>query len=560
MKNINYILHKKWMLVLFMLPFIFIACNQDEILEEIPRDFLTTTNAYATLGGVDQAVIGLYSQARNWQSPANLHRGTDVSYDGESPGANRWLTNYPLSCTPQGGGIQNQVELFWSTIFRQIHMCNTVLDAIKRTDEAIWTGKETLKNRYIAEARFFRAFVYYKGVILYGDIPVITEPTTTAKVDFKRDPKADVFKLIEEDLLYATQNLPVPGSESEQGRLTQGAAWHMLVSAYLAQFQYQSAVDAASHVINDFGYSLMTARFGNQFEPFGSGDVYWDLFRYGNQDPSINKETIWTFQNEPLLAQGGGGPTTNNWNCRYFSWGKTPDGFDAFVPEFNDTLGRPVAYNRGTNLTFFYIWASDWNNDIRNAEHNIKRHFYFTNPQSAFFGKEISWKLYPAGARNIQKDTLNYIYPYYTKGFQPVVQATYYPSRGGNAENHADQYAMRLAETYLLRAEAYLGLGNTVAAAADINIVRNRANATPVTPDKVDLDYILDERVRELYMEEERLIVLMRLGKLIERVRRYCDNPLTPTANIQDHNNLLPIPQSQIDLNRDLKWEQNPGY
>lgn len=439
-------------------------------------------------------------------------------------------------------------------------MSNTVLAAIDKSDEAIWVGKETLKMRYIAEARFFRAFVYYKGVILYGAIPVLTEPTTTAKVDFNRDPKEDAYKLMEEDLIFCTVNLPVPGSESAEGRLTQGAAWHMLTSVYLAQFEYQLAVDAATHVIIDFGYHLMTERFGNQFEPFGSGDVYWDLFRYGNQNPAINKETIWTFQNEPLLAQGGGGPTTNNWNCRYFSWGKTPDGYNAFVKEFIDTLGRPVAYCRGTNLVFYYIWSSDWNNDIRNAKHNIKRHFYFDNPASAYNGKEISWKLYPAGTRNVQKDTLNYIYPYFTKGFQPVVQAEMYPARAGNAENHADQYAMRLAETYLLRAEAYLGLGDKTAAAADINVVRNRAHATPVSPDDVDIDYLLDERVRELYMEEERLIVLMRMGKLIERVRRYHDNPLTPAANIQDHNTVLPIPQSQIDLNRKVKWEQNPGY
>jgi hypothetical protein len=50
------------------------------------------------------------------------------------------------------------------------------------------------------------------------------------------------------------------------------------------------------------------------------------------------------------------------------------------------------------------------------------------------------------------------------------------------------------------------------------------------------------------------------MGKLIERTRRYNDNPLQPGANIQNHNNLWPIPQQQIDLNRDVKWEQNPGY
>jgi len=147
--------------------------------------------------------------------------------------------------------------------------------------------------------------------------------------------------------------------------------------------------------------------------------------------------------------------------------------------------------------------------------------------------------------------------------WEPVVEVQKYntnPSRGGGGTVHTDFYAMRLAETFLLRAEAYLGLGNKVAAADDINVVRSRAKAKPVLPADVDIDYILDERVRELYAEEMRMIILLRMNKLIERTRRYNDNPMQLGANIQDYNNLWPIPQQQLDLNRDVKWEQNPGY
>ena len=76
-----------------------------------------------------------------------------------------------------------------------------------------------------------------------------------------------------------------------------------------------------------------------------------------------------------------------------------------------------------------------------------------------------------------------------------------------------DQYVFRLAETYLLRAEAYLGNGDQVNAAADINMVRTRANAPEIDPSMVNIDYILDERIRELYYEELRLLTLTRLGK-----------------------------------------------
>ena len=97
-------------------------------------------------------------------------------------------------------------------------------------------------------------------------------------------------------------------------------------------------------------------------------------------------------------------------------------------------------------------------------------------------------------------------------------------------------------------------------AAADINAIRNRAHATPVDPVNVDLDYILDERAREVYGEEWRHITLRRMGKLLERVRKYNNNPIYPACNIKDPNILFPIPQSQIDLNIDAVFPQNPGY
>ncbi|MFT4031976.1 MAG: RagB/SusD family nutrient uptake outer membrane protein [Siphonobacter sp.] len=72
------------------------------------------------------------------------------------------------------------------------------------------------------------------------------------------------------------------------------------------------------------------------------------------------------------------------------------------------------------------------------------------------------------------------------------------------------------------------------------------------------MDYLLDERIRELYDEECRHFVLRRTGKLVERVKKYNNNPLNPGLNIQEHHKLWPIPQDQIDLNVDNKWKQNP--
>lgn len=123
--------------------------------------------------------------------------------------------------------------------------------------------------------------------------------------------------------------------------------------------------------------------------------------------------------------------------------------------------------------------------------------------------------------------------------------------------NWKDQYAIRLAETYLLRAEAYLGKGDLAKAAEDINVVRRRAKAHEINASEVSIDFILDERLRELYFEVPYLLTLQRLGKTVERSRKY-DPQLGPTY--LDHNNLWPIPFADIEKNTGAKLEQNPGY
>ena len=98
-------------------------------------------------------------------------------------------------------------------------------------------------------------------------------------------------------------------------------------------------------------------------------------------------------------------------------------------------------------------------------------------------------------------------------------------------------------------------------AADDINLIRNRANATPVTPGEVDLDYILDERGRELLQEERRWCTLLRMGGTVavDRIREYALNDIT-RATLNFDFNLWPIPQTVIDRNKDVILEQNPGW
>jgi starch-binding outer membrane protein, SusD/RagB family len=562
LKNNNVMKKRIFVLPLLIVGLMFAVACQDNPLVETPRDFLTPDNAYNSIEGIEQGITGIYVSMRlNWyrnggaQSYGLFGLGTDINYDGENPGGQRFMTNYETTVTPQF----NVIESWWRFLYGHIQQSNLLIRSIENFDE--WSNEEQ-QRRYLAEARFFRAWSHRMAVTLWGDVPLVTEVVDYAKVDFVRTPKEQVYDQIVEDLLYAADNLPVPGSESAPGRITQGVALHLLTEVYLAMGEDQLAVNASSRVIQDYGYALMTERFGAQTDVFGSGDVYYDLFRYDNQNPPGNTEAIWVIQFEPNVEGGSNNYWAGIFGPRYFSWGNTPDGFSAFHNTFSDTLGRPVSRNRGTDLVHYHVWESDWDNDIRNAPHNIKRDFYFENPASEFHAQRISTDLYDysTGQRSMSRDTINYIYPYFMKTFEPVVEVRDKGADPSTGAVHTGFYAMRLAETYLLRAEAYVNLGNNALAADDINVVRNRANATPVSPGDVDIDYILDERIRELYAEEMRLITLMRMDKLIDRTRRYHDNPFQPGANIQEHNRLFPIPQSQIDLNRDADFPQNPGY
>lgn len=546
------------------------SCSID-VLEETPLDFLAPENAYQNVEGVRQGITGLHFSVRDMfynadnQDPLAIMSGslgTDLAFHGENPGGNRKLVNYQSEMTSENA----QFTYFWERSYQIIQRANVLIEGINVTDDAIWTN-EAQKNEYLAEARFFRAWIYRFLVPLYGDVPLVTEVISSVKTDFVRTPKEEIYQLMEEDLTFAATNLPEPGNEEAPGRITRGAAWHTLSEIYLSQAKYQLAVDAASEAIDGGDYALMTNRFGSTNDVFGSGDVFLDLFAYGNQGLKENTEALWVIQFEPLVTGGSSYPGERGWGPAYFRMGNTPDGFPAFRGElvdgnytgYSDTLGRPVAWIKPTNYVAYDIWKGDWDNDIRNAEHQIKRNFYYDNPASAYHNQKIDFSLYPPGSRDALRDTCQYIYPYYLKHATPLNHFTD-PGQSGGGYVHKDIYAIRLAGTILLRAEAYVGLGNLSMAAADINAIRTRANATPVSPAEVNLDYILDERARELYGEEFRHITLRRMGKLLERVRKYNNNPVYPACNIQDYNVLFPIPQSMIDLNIDGDVQQNPGY
>jgi hypothetical protein len=131
------------------------------------------------------------------------------------------------------------------------------------------------------------------------------------------------------------------------------------------------------------------------------------------------------------------------------------------------------------------------------------------------------------------------------------------PLNPTGATSNKNQPYLRLAETYLIKAEAQFKLSQTGAAAETINVLRQRANASLITSADVNIDFILDERSRELIYEEHRRYTLLRTHKLLERTQLHNKNG---GQKISERDTLFPIPQIVIDANLTKPMPQNPGW
>lgn len=514
-----------------------VSCTKSDVLKEVPKGFLSPENAFSDQDGVKSAIADLYRESRglvtveSWTgegdkiTSALYASGTDLGWywDKQLNFGDYTLINPTDALATQ----------LWQKLYKLIQGANLIISRLGNSPIA-----DDQKKEDEAEAKWFRAYGYRYLVYLYGDVPKVTEEITEPKFDYVRAPKDTILALMISDWEFASRYLPAanPGD----GHLSRAAADHFLTETFISTGRYDSAIAAATRVIGDGQYHLMTARFGKYKDK--PGDVFWDMFRLGNQNRSGgNMESILVWQME-YGVQGGEAtyPIERSWGP-YMDPLKDSKGNSAIVPA--DSLGRPVSFIVPSPYLDTLIWHND-PGDIRNSSYNMQRVLYNNNPISPEFGQAIPRPATPN--RNyhvwVKKASCPEGHP---QGYDP------------NGKMYTDIYAIRLAETYLLRAEAYLDKSDKEDAAADINVVRARAQAAPVAPEAVDMDYILDERARELAVEEPRRLTLARLGLLYERVQRY-NAVSAPT--IQAFNNLLPIPQNIIDANTGAAFSQNTGY
>ena len=538
MKKLSYIIFPA-LLVALLMP----ACNKSFLDEKVYSSYAPETLNDSL--GFEASITGLYnhlSQFYTWsdrQGWLNVWQvGTDIAYAAQQEGIEVPYYNYPSLVSTDAAA-----SFTWSWAYRMINNANIIIKNVE--DPALGGMTETNIKAINGEARFFRAYAYNMLATCFGRVPVVKEPLTAPKTDFVRAPLEEVNALIEEDLLYAATNLPTIDNvkSNSKGKMYSRAnrymASQLLAEAYLRSGKNDLAEQQANAVITSGAFTLTTNRFGvSAAKP---GDPFADMFLYGNQRRGQgNREVIWVMEMEnPAIVQGG---ITNSpqqrrvWVAAYYQ---------ITGMKIVDSLGgRGIARLRLNNWVNYGLYEQ---NDMRNSSYNFRRQYYYNDPaRPATYGKPVPY----AGF-----DTVFRINPNITKWFE------FNPLDEFGFAMIKDIIMMRLGESYLLRAEAQFKQGKLVEAAASLNVIRARANATPVLAADVTLDYILDERVRELVGEENRRMTLMRTGTLVARAKRLnAISPINQMAGILDKHLLMPIPQTEINLNKDAVLEQNPGY
>lgn len=484
-----------------MLPisliFLLTSCKKN-FLEVPPQAQTPSQQFWKTETDATQAVNSIYGNLRVWEQVAFApiaieSMGSDDAEKGSSPADaafHNLYDNFTVTST------EGQINGFWTGQYRSINLCNQVLDNVPGI-----TMDANLKNRYLAEAKFVRAYNYFRLVRAFGDVPLrLTVPKDPSEYNMARTPKAQVWAAIETDLTEAAAVLPQSYGASDIGRATKGAALGMLAKVSMYQKKWNEALSYTNQVMS-MGYALFPS-----FE---------QVFRIPNEN---SVESVFEIQCQRLPAipgasnsqysqvQGVRGSTGGGWGFNV----PTADLVSAF--EANDPRMDATIIFRGE-----------------------------TTPQ----GDAI-----PLNGDNPRYNQKSYVpFSLHVSGF--------------NEGCEQNIRVLRYAEILLINAEAANEVGgaaNTTLALASLNAVRTRARgANPITvlppvttTNQAQLrNAIWQERRVELAMEFDRYFDVIRQGRGA--------TVFGPKGFVAGKNEVWPIPQNEIDLSAGL-LVQNTGY
>lgn len=554
MKNIKYFI------LIAISVVIFESCTKN--LDEYNPSGLTANTVYNNAIGFETLVNAAYSYNRYWYGKEEgfsySEMGTDIWTSGTGD-ANPQFTvynNLQGSNVDGGTGTSTWTSL-WTDLYSAVNLCNQGIASVNKVVDYSSTQKAAKE----AELRFLRAFYYWHIVETWGGVNFTTTPTEGLVTTANRTPVDTFYNQIITDLNFAVNNLPK--TSADYGRATQPVAKAFLSRIYLTRNMNNEAIAVSNDVINNYGYSLVP--------------TYGDLWNMGNLK---NKEVIWaldyssnlSYNDAVYFSNAAGVPQRGSNNAHlFFIMLYDKANTSPLIRDING--GRP--FNRFMP-TLAYLKMFD-----QTADSRYKGSFqdtWLANKAATGYALGDTAVYTPNASiatANLSKKYVTYdLSKIYNTTTGAVTQRNYYPSlkkfkdstRTSIAEVQSvrDVFLIRLGEVYLNAAEAEFNKGNLDSAAYYLNVVRKRAalpgkttNMTVAASD-VTLNFILDERARELGGEQLRWFDLKRTGTLIDRVKA-----LNPDAavNIQTYHTLRPIPQSQLDaVTNKTKFKQNPGY
>lgn len=572
------------------------ACNDDDFLEEHPKSSYTIDNAFTKSSQVEAQVTKGYYDLFDWYG-CTFERffsaidrfksiGTDEmdypywQHDGAAGYSNfgTWNTN--------SGWIID----VWNSLYKVIGDANNALD--QSNNPAISWSSDADRTETRMEARFLRGYSYLRLAEMFGGVPLVDRYEKELRFDYTRASRTETYQFAINDLQAALDSLP--DYPKEDGRVGKGAANHFLAEAYLGlgvetkdNSCYERAAKYASDAIAL--HPLMTQRFGVRANKdntssirgaatyLPNGNVYGDLFYIGNFDRSEgNTEAMWVIETptyDQLRATGGQvgidpfiyGMVARdlNWSDSYKEdgaaagpWKDISDKYrTAMLPAYLGGMG--AAQVAPTNYAAYTVWNDS--SDLRYQQDVTVRYKYVCMDKNhSMYGKYVTGDMLDQNPNNISK-----FYPIFSK-IIPLDEWSYEVSDEIHQTYAHDYYAARSGETYMLLAEAYLRLGQKAQAAEALNTVRRRAHCTKMyTAADVNINSILDERMRECLFEEARWCTFLRMEPEVWKQRIYDHSMFMkdyPKYNMKIEWNLWPIPKSVVDMNTGAPMEQNSGW
>jgi len=521
-------LYKKLFLSLAILVFA-ASCHDDLDQSPIDPDSFTEEDVFANAEEAKSALAKVYASLAltGQEGPAGQ---PDISNIDEGFSQfTRMLFNLNELTTDNAvvawgdAGLQDLHGMYWTasndfTDAMYNRLAQTVSFANSFIENASGLSDDVV-TEYIAEARFIRAFAYYNLIDLYGDVPLVTQIETTLPSQSTRE---EVFNFIEAELLDIQNSLASSGS-NEYGRVDEAAAWALLSKLYLnaevwtGNARYEESLTYSENVINST-YIINTT------DANGNGTAYDELFLADNDTNGAQNEFIFTANFDGLNSQTYGGST-------FLVHAAIGGSMDASAFGVNGGW----AGNRTTSAL------------VNKMEPGDQRALFYTDGQNLEIADITSFNDGYAVTKFSNLDS----------------QGNQGSDASGNFVD-TDLPLIRLAEIYLNYAEATLrgSSGSTSTAVDLINELRERAygdTSGNISEGDLTLDFILDERARELYWEGQRRTDLVRYNYFTTNsyLWPFKGNSVNGTA-VSDFRNLFPIPSNTILSNPNLT--QNPGY